>query len=242
MKATTASTILSCILVLCIGCTPMPNDDTIYISGQYITLDGKGESIPFKHKVKCNMEVTYNSQVSYGQSTYRKTIPLYSEEDGSFEFKITNVGSYIAHLYSIYIDADTLSYFNDTIIKCNHGKPQTNILLPLGYRHSFNTKLSPEHIRPIDTLTLSINHDALTLVEIGLPKKGGDGYSLKRNDELLELDVLWKYEIDDKQSITFTLDNSKEIIPEQDNSIPLFIRYSTRSYGSYQIMFYLYRQ
>ena len=227
---------------LFIGCTAMPNDDTIFISGQYITIDESGHKIPFEHKVRCNMEVIYNSQVSYGQSTYRKTFPLYSEEDGSFEFEVKNVGSYVANLGSIYIDGDTLLYISDTTIICSKGKPQTDIFIPLTYVHTFNTTLTPSHIRPTDTITLSINHDALTLVEIGKPIIGDDNKLIFRNDGLLELNVLWRYEVAREQHITFTLENCNNLITDSAPSTHLFIRYTTMNYGAYQIGFYLYQR
>ncbi len=242
MKTKHLAIIICCISSLLIGCTPMPNDDTIYISGQYVTVDENGNTIPFEHKVKCSLEVTYNSQVSYGMSTYRQTIPLYSEEDGSFVYEVKNVGSYRARLNTTYVDGDTLRYRNDTIIICSYGKPQKDVILPLKASHSFNPLLFPLRIVTSDTITFSINHDALTLIEIGVIIIGEDGKSIKRDDGLLELKVLWRFEVDNKQSFTFTLENSESEIAEGQRSVRLLLRYTTKNYGSYQTPFSLYRE
>ena len=200
-----------------------PNDDNIYISGQYV-IEENGEYVPFRQKVRCGIDVTYNAQEPYPTtSTYPGYFLFYSEDDGSFEYEIKNVGSYMVKLNSSFWYGDTLVYSNGTTIVCPYGEPQRNITIPLIEYHMFFPKVTPKRPKRNDSITLTINHDALTLIELC-------DYSLNSETQEAEYAVFQRFEADCKKKYTFKIE--EKLANERDVFI---LRFTTLHYGTYKM-------
>ena len=216
-----ALSIISIVFCSCGSLLNPPNDDNIYISGQYV-IEENGVYVPFVNKVRCDIEVTYNMQEWYPTtSTYSGTFILYSKGDGSFEYEINDVGSYKINLWSFYIQGDTIQYYNDTTMIFYNGTPQNNVMLPLTMRHIFDCKITPKRFTPSDSITLTINHDALVLVE-------ACDYMTIIGADTIKFPAFQKFEVDKKQSFTFKIDEDKLFGKEM-----LYLKFTTQHYGTY---------
>ena len=128
---------------------------------------------------------------------------------------------------SSFFEGDTVQYHKDTFIHCTNGIPQTNVKIPLVKHHLFNTKIEPKRIMRNDSITISINHDGIVLIEacdlIVIP--GGT----KR------FETFQQFEVDNKRSYTFKLDY--DLIKEKDD---FYLFFTTAHYGKFPAKYILF--
>ena len=235
MKPTNKLLLLLCSILLH-GCFLLPNNKNISISGNYLTTDENGNTIPFSQKVVCGIETTYyGGQLSLFDPTYEYTTVLFSEDDGTFCYEIEDVGQSTARLTS-YHDADTMMFWQDTIINCS--KKLTNVQILLKKEHTFKPIILPQIITRNDSITFTINHDALTLIEVcvGLNAANDYKYIIYDDNGEPEWKVLWRFDIDNLRSYTFFLDDNENVLPLAQGSMRysyIYIRYTTLNHGVY---------
>ena len=205
-----------------VSCTHPKNDCELYFSGQYV-VEENGAWVPFRQRIRCGITFTMHSQVSYGVSSYKPTYILFSNDDGSFEYSFKGTGSNRARLNSSVCVGDTLVYYCDTSLVCPHSTPQKDIQIPLKCRHYFAPTITPSHFCFDDTLTFSINHDALTYIELCYRGEDSDG---------LPGDIpVWSSSVNKVQSYSF-------IFPEElKEKGTFFVKYTTLHYGTYRCIY-----
>lgn len=137
---------------------------------------------------------------------YDNTKSLLSETDGRFDFQIEGMGDLWIDLAASYNDRDTILYLNDTILK---GQQEfNNISIVLHPMHTFNPTLTKKGGDPRDisfaegdTLIFSINHDALTRIQI-------TRYRIDTAHKECTEDTISDYRVDNSLTYEFVLPNT----------------------------------
>ena len=222
--------LLFCILMYSCDMTPPKNDAAMHITGQYyLTKDGKQMS-PDGNVITLAQYYLYDI-ISYGSMIrYDNTKTLLSETNGTFDFQVEGMGDLWIDLMASYNDHDTILYLNDTILK---GKQEFNdISIVLHPMHIFNPTLTKKgDPREIcfavgDTLIFSINHDALTRIQI-------TRYRLDTATKECIEDTIADYRVDNSLTYEFVLPDTQSLPSEDDIIRERFrLHYTTLHYGS----------
>ncbi len=192
------------------------NDVDIKASGQFYT-EQNGHLVPFHHILSCDLEYKMFSQVSYGMSVYSQYKHIYSDENGNFSFALNGIGGKTINMHSLYNDADTVLYSNDTTLSFINDCNLSNINLVVSGKHIFNPIITPMNIHYGDSCTFSINHDYLTHIELC--------YFRTQTDSIL----IWETDVNNTPYFTFELPNYME----ENGLLNFHIRYTTLHYGTY---------
>lgn len=231
MKHFTIYMILGCyFLMTACNMTPPKNDAAMHITGRYyLAKDGK-QILP-AGRVRTLAQYYLYDITSYGSMIrYDNTKSLLSETDGTFDFQIEGMGDLWIDLAASYNDHDTILYLNDTILK---GKQEfNNISIVLQPMHTFNPTLTKKEApREIcfaagDTLIFSINHDALTHIQI-------TRYRIATAAKECIEDTIADYRVNDSPTCEFVLPDIHSHLSEDDIIREDFrIHYTTLHYGS----------